>query len=345
MKVGMYYNNTDVRLEHMPVPAIGDHDLLMEVNVSGICGSDIMEWYRIQKAPLVLGHEVTGTVVELGKNIAGFRVGDRIFSTHHVPCDVCHYCLHGHHTACETFHVENNFDPGGFAEYLRITGKSLNKGTLKLPDEVSYEQGAFIEPLGTVVRAARAAEVQPGDSMLILGSGLVGLLHIKLARALGAGRIIATDMHDSRLRFAEKIGADHTIGARTDVTSFVREANDGNLVDKVIVCTGALSAAAQGLKSVDKGGTVLFFAVPKPDESIAVDINAFWRDDISVKVSYGAAPGDNEQALALINTGKVIVTDMITHRLSLDEIAEGFRLASEGNESLKVMIEPNRGKN
>ena len=136
MKVGMYYNNTDVRLEHMPVPAIGDHDLLMEVNVSGICGSDIMEWYRIQKAPLVLGHEVTGTVVELGKNIAGFRVGDRIFSTHHVPCDVCHYCLHGHHTACETFHAENNFDPGGFAEYLRITGKSLNKGTLKLPDEV-----------------------------------------------------------------------------------------------------------------------------------------------------------------------------------------------------------------
>jgi L-iditol 2-dehydrogenase len=343
MKVGMYYNNSDVRIEHMPVPAIGNGDLLMEVNASGICGSDIMEWYRIQKAPLVLGHEVTGTIVEVGKNVASFQVGDRIFSTHHVPCDVCHYCLHGHHTACETFHAENNFDPGGFSEYLRITGKSVTKGTLKLPDEVSYEQGAFIEPLGTVVRGVRAAEVQPDDSMLILGSGLVGLLHMKLGKALGAGRIIATDMHDSRLRFAEKVGADQIIDARADLPSLVREVNDGHLVDKVIVCTGALSAAAQALKSVGKGGTVLFFAVPKPDESIAVDINAFWRDDISVKVSYGAAPADNEQALALIRTGKVIVTDMITHRLSLDDICDGFRLANEGAECLKVMIEPNRG--
>ncbi|MDE0184397.1 MAG: alcohol dehydrogenase catalytic domain-containing protein [Candidatus Poribacteria bacterium] len=342
MKVGMYYNNNDVRLENMAVPSIGDSDLLMEVNVSGICGSDIMEWYRIQKAPLVLGHEVTGNVVELGKNVAEFRVGDRIFATHHVPCDDCHYCLRGHHTACETFHSENNFDPGGFAQYLRITGKSVTKGTLKLPDSVSFEQGAFIEPLGTVVRGSRAAEVQPGDSMLILGSGLVGLLHIKLARAEGAGRIIATDMHESRLRFAEEIGADHTIDASADVPSLVREVNEGNLVDKVIVCTGASSAATQGLKSVDKGGTVLFFAVPKPGVPIAVDINAFWRDDISVKVSYGAGPADNEQALSLISAGKVTVTDMITHRLSLDAIGEGFRLANEGADSLKVMIEPNR---
>ena len=344
MKVGMYYNNSDVRVEHMPVPAIGDGDLLMEVNASGICGSDIMEWYRIQKAPLVLGHEVTGTVIEVGKNVGEYQVGDRIFSTHHVSCDVCHYCINGHHTACETFHAENNFDPGGFAEYLRITGKSITKGTLKLPDEVSYEQGAFIEPLGTVARGARAAEVQPGDNMLVLGSGLVGLLHIKLARALGAGRIIATDVHDSRLRFAEKVGADHTIDARANVPSLVREVNEGHLVDKVIVCTGALSAAGQALKSVGKGGTVLFFAVPKPDEYIKVDINAFWRDDISIKVSYGAAPTDNEEALALISAGKVIVTDMITHRLSLDDIHDGFRLASEGAESLKVMIEPNRGE-
>lgn len=342
MKVGMYYNNNDVRLENMAVPAIGDSDLLMEVNVSGICGSDIMEWYRIQKAPLVLGHEVTGNVVELGKYVKEYRVGDRIFATHHVPCDDCHYCLRGHHTACETFHSENNFDPGGFAQYLRITGKSVTKGTLKLPDSVSFEQGAFIEPLGTVVRGSRAAEVQPGDSMLILGSGLVGLLHIKLARAEGAGRIIATDMHESRLRFAEEIGADHTIDASADVPSLVREVNEGNLVDKVIVCTGASSAAIQGLKSVDKGGTVLFFAVPKPGVPIAVDINAFWRDDISVKVSYGAGPADNEQALSLISAGKVTVTDMITHRLSLDAIGEGFRLANEGADSLKVMIEPNR---
>ena len=340
MNVGMYYNNRDVRVEQQPIPKVGDGDLLIEIRASGICGSDIMEWYRIKKAPLVLGHELTGNVVEVGKDIEKFQVGDRVFSTHHVPCDECHYCLNGFHTACETFHSENNFAPGGFSEYLRVTGKSVDKGTMKLPDEVTYEQGSFIEPLGTVVRGLRAAEIKPGDSVLVLGSGLIGLLHLKLARALGAGNIIATDIHDYRLRAAQQFGAEHIVSAGEDVPGFVRAVNGGRLVDKVIVCTGALSAAKTGLVSVEKGGTVLFFAVPRPDEHIAVDINSFWRDSKSIKVSYGAAPIDNLQALELIRSGRVEVDDMITHRLPLDQVGEGFRLANEGTECLKIVIEP-----
>jgi L-iditol 2-dehydrogenase len=342
VKVGVYYNNRVVRPEDRPTPEIGADDLLMEVKASGICGSDIMEWYRIKRAPLVLGHEVTGDIVKVGADVGRFAVGDRIFSTHHVPCDQCRDCLNGYHTACEVFHGENNFDPGGFAQYLRISGRSVHKGTMRLPDNVSYAAGSFIEPLGTVVRGLREVGVTPGETVLLLGSGLIGLLQIKLMRALGAGRIIAADVLEYRLQQATRFGADHVCEASGDVAAFVREVNDRRLADKVIVSTGALAAARTGLKCVEKGGVILFFAVPKPDEELNIDINAFWRDSKSVKVSYGAAPVDNQQALDLIRSGRVQVEDMITHRLPLDDIGEGFRLTCDGTESLKVIIEPNR---
>ena len=341
MKVGMYYNNSDVRLEEMEVPSVGAGDLLMEVKACGICGSDIMEWYRIKRAPLVLGHEVTGDVVEVGKDVDGFSVGDRITSTHHVPCYECRDCLNGYHTACETFHGENNFAPGGFAQYLKISGNSVPKGTMHLPGGMSYEQGSFIEPLGTVVRGMREIGVTPGETVLVLGSGLIGLLQIKLLRAMGVGKIVAADVQEYRLSAAARFGADHIVDAREDLPEFLRKVNGGRLADKVIVSTGALTASKSGLSCVDKGGTVLFFAVPKPEEQLDIDINAFWRDSKSIKVSYEAAPVDNLQAMDLIRSGRVEVEDMITHRLSLEEIGEGFRLTCDGTASLKVIIEPN----
>ena len=340
MKVGMYYNNRDVRVEEMPIPEIGDNDVLMKVRASGICGSDVMEWYRIKKAPLVLGHEVTGDIVEIGKNVKKYMPGDTVFATHHVPCDECDYCLTGHETTCQTFQTQNNFLPGGFAQYLKVSGKSVDTGILKLPDNVSYEQGSFIEPLGTVVRGMRAVDLKPGDSTLVLGTGIAGLLNIKLARALGAGTVIATDINDYRLEKASKFGAEYVVRADEDVPAYVRKVMGGKLASKVIVCTGALSAAKQALESVDKGGTVLFFAVPRPKETIDIDFNPYWRNDVTLRTSYGAAPRDNRQALELIRAENVEIDDMITNRLSLDEIGDGFRLASEGKECLKVLIRP-----
>src|SRR3989338_2894818 len=192
MKVGMYYNNSDVRVEEMPIPKLGDKDVLIRVEACGICGSDIMEWYRIKKAPLVLGHELSGEVVEVGKEINKYEEGDRVFATHHVPCNECTTCYNGNETACEVFHTENNFKPGGFSQYLRVSGRSVDKGMMKLPSSMSYEQATFIEPLATVIRGFRTMELKPDDSVLILGTGLIGLMHIKLARALGAGNIVAT---------------------------------------------------------------------------------------------------------------------------------------------------------
>ena len=343
MRVGMYYNNSKVEVEELPVPKVGKRDILIKVMASGICGSDVLEWYRIKKAPLVLGHELAGEVVEVGDEVTKFKRGDRVFATHHVPCDECHWCLGGHQTACPVFQTKNNFDPGGFSEYLRVSGKSIDTGTLLLPDEMSYEQGSFIEPLGTVVRGLRAVALKPGDTVVVLGCGIAGLLMIKLARALGAGRIIATDIDDYRLEAARRFGAERSIRAEGDIPGAIREINGGRLADKVIVCAGVLSAGQQALESVDRGGTILFFAVPNPGETLNMDLNPFWRNDISLKTCYGAAPLDNRQAMELIRAGNVEVRDLITHRYGLEEIMKGFKTAGEGRNCLKVIIKPHEG--
>ena len=238
MRVAMYYNNRDVRLEEMPKPKIGAGEILVKVMAGGICGSDVMEWYRIKKAPIVLGHEITGEIVDVGKGVERYRIGDRVFVSHHIPCNTCHYCLRGYHTACETLHT-TNYDPGGFAEYIRIPKLNVDRGVFLLPDEMSFEDGVFIEPLACVVRGQRIANLQPGQSVLIIGSGISGLLHLLLARTLGAGRIVVADISEYRMHFARRLGADEALHAREDIPERLRQINKGRLADLVIVCTGA----------------------------------------------------------------------------------------------------------
>src|SRR5512140_3138953 len=308
MKVGVYYKNSDVRAEDRPEPKAGDRDVIVRVMACGLCGSDLLEWYRIKRAPLVLGHEPAGIVVETGKLVTGVKPGDRVFVTHHVPCNACYHCQTGHETACTTFQTVNNFDPGAFSQLLLVKGRSVETGTIKLPDSVTFEQATFIEPLGTAVRALRTVALKPAQSVLVCGSGVAGMLLIKLARAMGAGNIITTDISPYRLEKAKQFGANHTIAANEDVPAFVRSVNDGRLADVVILCAGALPAARTALQSAERGGTILFFAVPKPGETVDVDFNPFWRDDITLKTCYGSAPLDNLQAVELIRHGTVTVT-------------------------------------
>lgn len=342
MKTGVYYRNSDVRVEERPDPKPGDRDIVVRVMACGLCGSDLMEWYRIKRAPLVLGHEPAGVVVEAGNQVSSVKAGDRVFVTHHVPCNACHYCLTGHETACETFQKVNNFDPGGFSQLLRVTGRSVETGALVLPDAMSFEQATFIEPLGTAVRALRAVELKPAQSVLVLGSGVAGLLILKLARALGAGTIIASDVSPYRLEKARQFGATHAVPAGEDIPAFVRRVNGGRLADVVILSAGALSAARTALLGAERGGTILFFAVPKPGETVDVDFNPFWRDDITIKTCYGAAPQDSRQALELIRSGVVNVDDLVTHRFGIDAIGEAFLTGARPDGCLKVIIEPNR---
>jgi L-iditol 2-dehydrogenase len=335
----MYYNNRDVRLEEMPTPHIEPGELLVKVIASGICGTDVMEWYRIKKAPRVLGHEIAGEIVEIGDGVRNYEVGDRVFVSHHVPCNTCRYCLHGYHTVCETLHT-TNFDPGGFAEYLRVPQINVDRGVFLLPDELSFADGVFIEPLACVVRGQRLARLQPGQTVLVLGSGISGLLHIALARALGAGRIVATDVNEYRMNAARRFGANVVIHAKEDVPTRLRQANDGRLADLVIICTGAYPAFIQALHSVDRGGTVMFFAPTEPGVEVPVPINDIWRNGITLMPSYGSNPLDITIAMDLIRARRIPVQDMITHRLSLAETGVGFQLVAAAGESIKVIIEP-----
>jgi len=339
MKVAMYYNNNDVRIEEMPVPEIGPDELRVKVMASGICGSDVMEWYRLKKAPRVLGHEIAGIITEAGEHVKNYKEGDRVFVSHHVPCDTCRYCRAGQHTLCDTLH-STNFYPGGFAEYIRVPKINVEKGTFKLPPEMSYEEGVFIEPLACVVRGLRIAGVKEGQSALVIGSGISGVLHIKLLKVLGASTIMATDINDYRLSKAREFGADAVLHACGDVPQEVSDITHGEMADVVITCTGAPAAVSQAIASVGRGGTILFFAPTAPDVKIPFPLFELWNKGITMVSTYAGAPKDIREAIDLIASGKMNVTDMITHRLPLEEAARGFRLVAEAKESLKVILEP-----
>ncbi len=344
MRVAMYYSNKDVRLEEMPVPQVGPGELLMRVEASGICGSDVMEWYRIHKVPLVLGHEVAGVVAEVGEGVSCFKMGDRIIAAHHVPCNTCHYCLSGNHTVCDTLR-KTNFYPGGFSEFIRLPSINVERGTFTLPDTVSFEEATFVEPVACVLRGLRKAGLKPGCSVIVIGSGIAGLLYVHLAHALGAGRVIAIDVVEHRLEAACKLGADAALHAEEDVPAYLRKVNDSRLADVVIVCTGAESAVAQALRSVERHGTVLFFAPTGPGLNFSLSINdVFWRNDVTLTTSYAGSPADHAVALELIRAGALRVKSMITHRLSLAETGLGFRMVTYPQEdnSIKVIIQPQR---
>ncbi|PVX24830.1 MAG: alcohol dehydrogenase [Candidatus Bathyarchaeum sp.] len=258
-----------------------------------------------------------------------------------MPCNQCCYCRKDSHTACETLHTTNYF-PGGFSQYIRVPKINVETGVYKLSPEMSYEEGTFIEPLACAVRGQRLAGITKGDTVLIIGSGMAGILHIQLSKMNGAQTIFAADINPDRLKLAEKFGADHTIDAKDDLPQKLKELNTGKGVDKVIVCTGATKAALTALECVDRGGTILFFAVPDPTVKIPIPITQFWRNETTIRTSYGAAPRDLEEALQILAKKRVNVSDMITHRLDIREAAEGFRLVAEAGKSLKVILEPNR---
>jgi len=343
MRVAMYYANNDVRLEEKPKPAIGAGEILVRIEASGICGTDCLEWYRINRVPLVLGHEIAGVVAEAGPGVKRLKIGDRVAVSHHVPCGECRFCLAGHETVCDMLR-KTNFDPGGFSEYARVPKINIEKGGVyAIPENVSFEEATFIEPLACVIRGQRLAGFCKGQNVLIIGSGISGLLHIQLARQAGAGLVVATDISDFRLNAAKKFGADQAIKAVEYTPERFKELNGGYLADLVIICAGADPAFEQGLRSVERGGTVLIFSAAGKDAKFPVPINdIFWRNEVTITSSYAGSPSDHREALEKITSRKINVCDMITHRFSLAEAGEGFKLVVEARESIKVIIEPQK---
>jgi L-iditol 2-dehydrogenase len=232
------------------------------------------------------------------------------------------------------------FDPGGFAEYVRVPEINVKLGTYRLPGEISFDEGSFIEPLACVVLAQPLARLTAGQTVLVIGSGISGLLHAQLARARGAARVIATDLSDFRLGAAARFGAHATIHGAEDVPARLRDLNEDRLADVVIVCTGAMPAIEQAVKSIDRGGILLFFAPTAAGIDVPIPLFEFWRDEISVVTSYAGSGQDLLESMELIRSGQVRVAEMVTHRLPLADTNRGFQLTASGQESIKVIIDP-----
>ncbi len=335
MKVSVWYSNEDIRIEEVPKPQPGPKEILIKVMACGICGSDVVEWYRLPRAPLVQGHEIGAEVVEIGKAVTKYKPGDRVFVAPKVPCMKCDYCKNGQFPVCSS--VKERL-PGGFAEYVLVPESLLANGTYLLPENITYDQSTFIEPLACVVRAQRLAEVQKNQTVMVMGSGISGLLHVKLAKA-GHCRVVATDISRERLEFADGMGADNTIHAVENVPQQL-VAENKNLADVVILCTSAITAVDQAWNCVDKGGVIVFFAVPHPDINVTVPINDFWTRETRIITSYYCGPPDIDTAIKLLESQTIKIDDMITQRLPLRDINRGFQMVTEGKQSLKVIIKP-----
>lgn len=348
MNAAVYYSNSDIRIEEVEDIPVGPGEVKVKVMACGVCGSDVMEWYRIKRAGRpggigAFGHECTGVIAEVGSEVdPKWKVGDRVVVTHHVPCNTCNACIRGHTTACDTLHTTKfKHAYGAFAEYVVLPEINVDRGMLHLPDSVSFDAGTFVEPLGCVVRGQQFAPTSDGRSVLIIGAGITGLLHVKAARGNGAGFIAVSNPSPDRLTLARKFGADATISATDDVPGRFRELNGGSGADTVIMTAPVPVCVQQSLDAIGPGGTILFFAPTNPEIQSEINLWNLWQKEATITHSYAADYHNLHTALALIQHKRVNVEDMITHVFPLQDTVEGFQLTARHREgSLKAIIHP-----
>ena len=288
---------------------------------------------------VLLGHEPTGVVAEIGEGVAEFQLGDRVLVHHHVPCFTCHYCLRGYYTLCKTF-KSTHLDPGGFAEYVRVPALNVARDVLELPADMPFDEGTLIEPVATCIRGIERANIQTGDTVIIVGAGVTGLIHLQLATLYGAAKVVVTDFSEYRLTTARQLGADLAVNARQDVICALKAANDGRRADVVIVTAGSTKAMEQGIELADGGATVLLFAPSSPQERLAISPYQLLFSEITVVSSYSCSPVETRQALKLIELGRIRVSELATHRFGLADVGEAIRLAAQAGESLKIVVRP-----
>jgi L-iditol 2-dehydrogenase len=349
MKTARLYRFDDIRVEEIPVPEVGPADALIKTKACGICSGDVMPWYIEKKAPLVLGHEPAGEIVELGSALRNsqqsapglqppLNVGDRVFVHHHAPCMECRYCRKNDYVQCETWQG-SRIIPGGISEYILVPEINLRNDTLLLPKETSYEDGTLVEPAACVVKSFRRASVRRGDTVLVIGLGVMGQMHVLLAREFGAGKVIGADRVQFRLNKALEFGADHVIDvAREDLLERVKVLTEGFMADVVVVGPNSADAMQRGMGVVSRGGKLVLFTPAKPGEELSVDPNFLYFRDITIVTSYSCGPTDTSDALELIKAGVVTADKLVTHRFPIEKTAEAFALTARAEDSLKSVI-------
>lgn len=339
MKVARLYDETDIRFEDEPIPPVGPGEALVRTRACGICSGDVMGWYMRRKAPLVFGHEPAGEIVGVGDGVTDFAPGDRVFVHHHAPCFSCRACERGAYVQCPTWRA-TKIVPGGMAEYFVVPQPNLTGDTLRLPSGLSFADGSLIEPTACVVKSLRRSGLQAGDSIFVIGLGIMGQLHVALAKAAGARCILATDFVAYRRDRAQALGADVAIDpAAGAVEAVLREQTGGEMAEVVIVGPGSIEAMQLGLRCAAKGGSVVLFTASKPDDRLTFAPNDLYFNEVRLIPSYSCGPDDTREALRLIETGVVDSEHFITHRFPFARLHEAYRTAAAAHDSLKTIVE------
>ena len=346
MLAAVYRGKNDVRLETVPVPAIGSGEMLVRVHTCGICGTDLKKISTgSHSAPRIFGHETSGVVVATGNEVTRFQPGDRVMIFHHIPCRNCYYCRHRTFAQCETYKkvgCTGGFEPsgGGFAEYVRVMDWIVREGTVRIPDGVSFEQACFVEPVNTCMKGVVSLALQPNETVLVIGQGPIGLILSVLAKRTGA-RVITSDLYPQRLTISESFGLDVTIDAsRTDVTLRVREMTDGRGADAVILAVGGNGLIRPAMDATRPGGRVLLFAQTVHGEAV-VDPAAICVDEKTLLGSYSASVELQEESARFVMNREMELERLISHRFPLSGALEALELAAHPQpDSMKVVIQP-----
>ena len=346
MQAAVYRGVNDVRLETVPVPAIGPRELLVRVHSCGVCGTDLKKISTgSHSAPRIFGHETSGVVAAVGEGVSDFRPGDRVMVFHHIPCGKCFYCQNKTFAQCPTYKKVGctaGFEPsgGGFAEYVRVMDWIVQYGTVRVPDGISFEQASFVEPVNTCMKGVEALHLRGGETVLAIGQGPIGIILSVLARRAGA-TLITSDLYPERLRIGSSFGLDLTIDAsRTNVVDRVRELTDGRGADAVILAVGGNSLIRTAMDAARPGGRVLLFAQTQHGEAL-IDPAAICVDEKTLVGSYSASVDLQEESIRFVMNREMDLERLVSHRFPLSASTEALHLAAHPQpSSMKIMIQP-----
>jgi len=349
MRAAVYRGVNDVRVETVPVPEIGAGEVLVRIDTCGICGTDLKKIHTgSHSAPRVFGHEMAGTVAKVGESVTRFAVGDRVMAYHHIPCGHCYYCTKKTFAQCEVYKKVGcvaAFEPsgGGFAEYIRVMDWIVEGGLVKIPDDIPFEQAAFIEPVNTCFKAVELLDLKADETVLVIGQGSIGILLAALAKKTGA-TVLTSDMYPERHAVAAGYGLDHPLDARGDVVAACKAATEGRGADVALVAVGGNALITLAMNAIRPGGRVMLFASTQHGEA-PFDPAAVCMDEKTLMGSYSSSVAINDAVAELVfagyRDGSFDLTKLISHRFSIEDAVKGIELASNPQaDSLKIVIQP-----
>ncbi len=341
MKAAVVKSNSNIEIKNIENQSVGPGDILVKMRACGICGSDVEKVFGKYGQPSMrLGHEPAGIITQVGQEVSNFVVGDRVFTHHHVACysDDCHECSHSNETMCKKYY-ESNLEPCGLAdEYIVPEWNVKHGGVIKIPDSMSFEEAAMIEPLACCIRAWNKFTYKNNDSVAILGIGPTGIMHALLAKLYGFEKIFCLDLNEFRLDFAKKFETTTINSGNTNALEQIKSETANQGVDVVIVATSSLNALKDAVSFVRKGGTIVMFGVPSKGANIELDMSEIYSKGLTIVNSYAASDFDTKEAVEKISNKQINVSQLITHKYNLEECQQAFVHAKSGDNAMKIII-------